>query len=533
MPTLSLTSGSPGSLTVDALVVGVAKGGPTASSGAPARRPRRRRKAAAGVAASGPTAPVVVVAGGPGVRRDLDRAFRGRLTQALTALGATGAAGEVTKVSTLGAVRAPVLVAVGLGEERRDEDYDAETLRRAAGAAARALAGTERVGLALPAAGPGAVAAVAEGALLGAYAFSRYRTVADGQRPPVAAFTLSTDKARDKAVQAKVARAVTVVDSVNLARDLVNTPPSDLHPRELADAAATVGRNAGLHVHLMDEEALRAGGYGGILGVGQGSVNPPRLVKLSYSPRRIKAHLALVGKGITFDSGGLSLKPAQAMEWMKADMGGAAAVIAAIVAIARLELPLRVTAWAPMAENMPSGNAQRPSDVLTTYGGRTVEVLNTDAEGRLILADALVAAGEERPDLIVDAATLTGAQLVALGSRTSAIMSNDEDVRDRVHNAAQRAGEAMWPMPLPEELRKSMDSEVADIANMGDKYGGMLVAGLFLQEFVGEGLKWAHLDIAGPAFNEGKPYGYTPKGGTGAAVRTLVQIAEDLAAAGR
>ncbi|MDP9398152.1 MAG: leucyl aminopeptidase, partial [Actinomycetota bacterium] len=390
-------------------------------------------------------------------------------------------------------------------------------------------AGTARVGLALPAAEVARAGAVAEGALLGAYAFLRYRTSRDGQKPPVEEFTLLTGAAEDGQVRAAVDRAATVVAAVHLVRDLVNTPPSDLHPQELADAATAAAAEADLEVTVLDEVALRDGGYGGIVGVGQGSVNPPRLVKIAYRPDGAVRHLALVGKGITFDSGGLSLKPSAAMEWMKADMGGAAAVIGAVTAIAKLGLPVAVTAWAPMAENMPSGTAQRPSDVLTIYGGKTVEVLNTDAEGRLILADALAAASEERPDLIVDAATLTGAQLVALGSRTAAIMANDDDVREKVHAASQRAGEAMWPMPLPEELRKSMDTEVADIANMGDRYGGMLVAGLFLQEFVGEGLQWAHLDIAGPSFNEGDAYGYTPKGGTGAAVRTLVQIAEDLA----
>jgi leucyl aminopeptidase len=210
-------------------------------------------------------------------------------------------------------------------------------------------------------------------------------------------------------------------------------------------------------------------------------------------------------------------------------MGGAAAVIAAVTAIARLGLDVNVTAWAPMAENMPSGTAQRPSDVLRIYGGKTVEVLNTDAEGRLVLADAIVRASEDKPDLIVDVATLTGAQLVALGSRTSAIMANDDDVRSAVHDAANRSGEQMWPMPLPDELRPSMDSQIADIANMGDKYGGMLVAGLFLRDFVGEGLKWVHLDIAGPAWNDSAAHGYTPKGGTGAAVRTLVLLAQDVA----
>ncbi|HSF26508.1 MAG TPA: leucyl aminopeptidase, partial [Actinomycetes bacterium] len=193
-------------------------------------------------------------------------------------------------------------------------------------------------------------------------------------------------------------------------------------------------------------------------------------------------------------------------------------------------LPVNVTGWAACAENMPSGSAQRPSDVITIYGGRTVEVLNTDAEGRLVLADALVAASGEQPDVIVDVATLTGAQMVALGGRTSAIMSNDDELRAQVHDAAQRAGEAMWPMPLPEELRATLDSPVADLANMGDRFGGMLVAGLFLKEFVGEGLRWAHLDIAGPAYNSGEPHDYTPRGGTGVAVRTMLTLAEDLAA---
>jgi leucyl aminopeptidase len=253
------------------------------------------------------------------------------------------------------------------------------------------------------------------------------------------------------------------------------------------------------------------------------------MVKLTWRHPKAKAHLALVGKGVTFDSGGLSLKPADAMITMKCDMGGAAAVMAATRAIARLKLPVNVTTWAPLVENMPSGTAQRPSDVLTMYSGKTVEVLNTDAEGRLILADALARACEDSPDVLVDVATLTGAVVIALGSRTSAIMSNDDDLRARVQDAADRAGERMWPMPLPEELRAGLKSSVADLANIGERFGGALTAAIFLKEFVAEGTKWAHLDIAGTAFNESEPWGYTPKGGTGIAVRTLVQIAEDLA----
>jgi leucyl aminopeptidase len=497
--TLRLSSSSATGLRVDALVVGVTQG------------------------AKGP-----VLAGA----EEVDQAFSGRLAATLRALGATGAAGEVTKLPSMGAVSAPVLLATGLGAAPGSgAGWDAETLRRGAGSAVRALAGTGRVALALPAADPEGVSAVAEGALLGAYAYLRYRTSPDGAvKAPVAALTLLTPVAGDKAGKAAARRAETVAAAVNLARDLVNTPPSDLPPARLAAAAVEAASGRDLTVEVLDERALRRGGYGGIIGVGQGSANPPRLVKVTYRHPQASRHLALVGKGITFDSGGLSLKPAQAMEWMKSDMGGAAAVIAAMAAIADLRPAVNVTGWAPLAENMPSGAAQRPSDVLTIYGGKTVEVLNTDAEGRLVLADALAAASEEQPDLIVDAATLTGAQLVALGSRTSAIMSNRDDLRDAVHAVSRRAGEAMWPMPLPEELRKSMDSPIADIANMGDRYGGMLVAGLFLREFVAEGIPWAHLDIAGPAFNEGDAYGYTPKGGTGAGVRTFLRLAEDVAA---
>ncbi len=212
---------------------------------------------------------------------------------------------------------------------------------------------------------------------------------------------------------------------------------------------------------------------------------------------------------------------------MKCDMSGAAAVIAAVTAIARLQLPIAVTGWLPTAENMPSGHAQRPGDVITIYGGRTVEVLNTDAEGRLVLADALVRAAEESPDLIVDAATLTGAAVVALGDRTSGIMANDDDVRVAVWDASRRAGESMWHLPIPEESRGTLDSAIADIKNIGDGKGGMLSAAAFLRDFIPAGVHWAHLDIAGPAFNESGPFGYTPKGGTGAAVRTFIQLAVD------
>jgi leucyl aminopeptidase len=498
---ISVSSATPRSARVEAVVVGVVEG---------------RR------------GPALV----PGAE-DVDEAFGGKLAATLAAIGATGKKDEVTKVPAQGQIAAPVVTAVGMGAAPSGGDLaiDREGLRRAAGAAIRALAGTRRVAVALPADTAEAVGAVAEGALLGAYAFLRYRHASrKDHKPAVEAITVVSPAAREKAAKAAVARAEVIAGAVSLARDLVNTPPSDLHPAELAQIAVDVATDVGVDVEVLDEEKLAESGYGGILGVGKGSVNPPRLVRLAYTHPNARKHLALVGKGITFDSGGLSLKPPQAMEWMKSDMGGAAAVIAAVTAVARLAREVNVTGWVPMAENMPSGTAQRPSDVLTTYGGKTVEVLNTDAEGRLILADAIARASQDKPDVILDIATLTGAQLIALGAHTAALMSNDDDLRSAISAAASEAGEQFWPMPLPEELRKSFDSDVADVQNTGERYGSMLVAGLFLKEFVGNGLKWAHLDIAGPAWNGSEAYGYTPKGGTGMGVRTLVQVAEDLAA---
>nr|WP_233616729.1 leucyl aminopeptidase [Actinomadura harenae] len=452
---------------------------------------------------------------------DLDAALSGRLADSLTALGATGKAGEVVKLPTLGALPAALVVAVGLGEE---DALDAEGLRRAAGSALRALAGKSRVAVALPATSAEHVEAVALGALLGNYGFSSYRT---SERPgPVAEIVIvgSGD-------EAPVRRAETFASAISLVRDLVNTPPSDLSPEDFAGVAAKVAGEGGLAIEVLDEKALVDGGYGGIVGVGQGSANPPRLVRLAYTHPEASKTLALVGKGITFDSGGLSLKPAEGMDWMKSDMGGAAAVLGALAAIAELKPAVNVVGYLALAENMPSGTAQRPSDVLTVYGGKTVEVLNTDAEGRLVMADPIVRSGEDEPDLLIDVATLTGAQLVALGTRTTGVMANDDDVREKVVAAAVRVGEPSWGMPLPEELRKGLDSAVADIANIsGERWGGMLVAGVFLKEFVPDGVRWAHLDIAGPSYNKGEPYGYTPKAGTGSAVRTLVAVAEDMAA---
>ncbi len=452
-----------------------------------------------------------------------------KLEEALAALGANGKPGDVVRVPGAGIAAATVVVAVGLGAG----PWTDEALRRAAGNAVRSIAGSKRAVLALPTATPAALDAVAQGALLGAYSFDAFRVDSKAaQTSPVDRITLAVPDAKDSQAVAAVARAKAIAGAVNFARDLVNTPAGDLPPAALVQAAADAVAGLPVEVEILDEKALAAGGYGGILGVGKGSANPPRLARLAYRPEGATAHLSLVGKGITFDTGGISIKPSLHMHEMKGDMGGAAATAAAVLAIAKLGLPVNVTGYLCVAENMPSGKAQRPGDVIHAYGGKTVEVIDTDAEGRLVLMDGLVRAQEDKPDVIVDIATLTGAAVVALGSRTFGIMANDDDLRDAVHDASQRAGEAGWPMPFPEELRANLDSSVADLMNLplvGRPHGGMLTAGIFMAEFIKDGQRWAHLDIAGPSFNAGGPHGYTPKGGTGSAVRTLVQLAEDLA----
>lgn len=500
MTALTLSTAAAPGLRADAIVVGVAKGakGPVVAPGAEA----------------------------------VDKAYDGKLAGVLETLGASGAEGELTKLPSPAGFKAPLVVAVGLGAEPdKDAGYDAEALRKAAGVAARALTGAKKAAFALPVDGPGAVGAIGEGVLLGAYTFDTYKdgakdAKAKNGKTPLAEAALLGAKPRDAAHKSAVARAVAVSEELNRSRDLINMPPNDLTPAAFAAEAQAAAKEHGLKVQVLDDKALAKGGYGGILGVGGGSAAAPRLVKLSYTHPKAQKHLAFVGKGITYDSGGISLKPAGHNETMKCDMSGAAAVFAAVVAAARLGLEVNVTGWLALAENMPSGTATRPGDVLRMYSGKTVEVLNTDAEGRLVMADALWAASLEKPDAIVDVATLTGAMVLALGSRTFGIMANDEAFRSALHEAAEEVGEPAWPMPLPEHLRKGMDSPVADLANMGERMGGGLVAGLFLREFVGEGITWAHLDIAGPAFNEGGPFGYTPKGGTGSGVRTLVRLAE-------
>jgi leucyl aminopeptidase len=318
------------------------------------------------------------------------------------------------------------------------------------------------------------------------------------------------------------------VEAVSIVRDLVTEVPNILSPEELARRVVELTKGTTLTAEVLDEKALEKGGFGGILGIGAGSSRPPRLVVVRYAPKGAKRHVALVGKGITFDTGGLSIKPAQSMVGMKYDMTGAATAFAVTRAVAQLEVPIAVTAWLCIAENMPSGTAIRPNDVVTIRGGKTVEVTNTDAEGRVVLADGLVAASEEFPDAIIDIATLTGAARVALGDRIAGVMG-DESLTGIINRASSLAGEETWTMPLPEYLLPILASDVADIANakVGNTAGGMLIGGTFLREFVGksktgEPIPWAHLDIAGPANNSASAYGFVPKGATGTMVRTLI-----------
>ena len=466
----------------------------------------------------------------------------------LAQLKVTGAPDQLVRVPS-GVLDELPAVLVGLGSEVTET-----ALRATAGTAARLSAGDRRLIIEAQAVRPctideaapddrepaeaaadGRLAALLEGAALGGYVYEGRPRGDEDRSPASEAVVVGSSRASD----ALMHRATVITEAARLTRELVNTPPSAQSPEELARAAVEAASGLPVEVRVWTETELADDGFGGILGVGSGSTRPPRLVRLDYAPDGATSHVAFVGKGITFDTGGLSLKPPASMVGMKYDMAGAASVLAVVVAAARLQLRVRVTGWMCIAENMPSGSAIRPNDVLTIRGGTRVEVLNTDAEGRLVLADGLRAATEEHPDAVIDIATLTGAEVVALGTRYSAAMG-DERLVKQVTDAAERAGELVWPMPLPSELRARLRSEVADLTNAtpGNTAAGMLLAGVFLREFVGKTsdepdaptVPWAHLDIAGSAQNDGAPYGYNPKGATGVLVRTLVGLTEDFAA---
>jgi len=417
------------------------------------------------------------------------------------------------------------LVVVGLG----DIDVTPEQVRRAAGTALRLVLGLKgdralRVALSLDTIEPQVIKGAVEGALLGSYS---YRSTPG--KPGIGEIQLVSSNHRKPEARHALELGVATATAVCRARTWVNTPANDLYPESFADEVVRLARAARLTVDVWDDKALEKDGFGGLTAVGSGSSRKPRLVKLGYAPRGARFHLALIGKGITFDTGGLNLKPADGMYTMKSDMAGAASVVAAITAIAEAGVRIKVTAWAALAENMPSGTSYRPSDVLTMYGGTTVENGNSDAEGRLVMADALAKASQDSPNLVIDVATLTGACVVALGERVAGLMARDDETADLVLDAAEAAGELFWQLPIPEESRSKLDSKVADLKSTGDRHGGALTAAAFLSEFVPEEIAWAHLDIAGPGFNPKEPYHYIPAGGTGMSVRTLVALAHALA----
>lgn len=465
------------------------------------------------------------------VGSDLDAALGATawagLVPALRSLGFTGAANRVVRVPDVEG--GPAIAVVGAGTAPGAAAY-----REAAGAGILSLTNVSRVALVAPGAGDEHAQALLEGAGLGGYAFAGYKS--RGATTRASAVVLAESGADASAAE----RAQAIADGVALVKDLINTPADALGPQDLADRAREAVADLPVEVEVLDEAALAEGGYGGILGVGRGSARPPRFVTLAYRPAEASARIAIVGKGITFDTGGLSLKPPSSMVGMKYDMAGAASVVGAVQAIARLGLPIAVTGYLCIAENMPSGSATRPGDVLTMLDGTSVEVLNTDAEGRLVLADGLVAASREHPDLIIDIATLTGAILTALGSRYSGVMGDDDAVASFLESAGA-AGEDAWPLPLPAHMRDELDSPIADMVNakIGDPAGGSLFAGLFLERFVGapadaeDGsdarIPWVHLDIAGSGTNKSGPWGYTDKGPTAVLVRSLVEHARRLA----
>jgi len=449
------------------------------------------------------------------------------LRAALEAVGFTGSPRSFARVYAPEVTSKPLAV-VGLGAAD-----DLEVVRQAVGAGTRQLTGFDTVAVAIDAELDGAWLAAAEGALLGAYRFDGYKSEPAEKAAKKRRASRILLHAPDGAGDADLAAVRAGAEAVALVKDLVSTPAEWQSPEQLAQQAVDAVDGLGVEVTVYDEAALEEGGFGGILGVGKGSDRPPRLVRLEWAPEGAERHVALVGKGITFDTGGLSLKPAASMVGMQEDMTGAAEVLATVRAAAQLRLPVRVTAWMCIADNMPSGRATRPGDVLRMLDGQTVEVTNTDAEGRLVMADGLVAASREKPDVIVDVATLTGAIIIGLGTRYTGVMGDQETV-DAFLRASDRTGELVWALPLPEYLDESLESRVADMqnANVGNREAGTLLAGRFLQRFVGrtgEGddaprIPWVHLDIAGSAMSAGGAYGYTDKGPTGASVRTLIDF---------
>ena len=449
---------------------------------------------------------------------EIDAATDGALSKYLKDASFKAKIGDVIVLPSFGRVAAKSLAVVGLGKA---DALDTTALRRAAGSAARKVSDHTDIASLLQRTLPGDAAtnAVVEGLLLGSYRFTSYKS--DPQPSKIEKISL-LGEASEQAIERGTARA----EATALARDLVNEPPSSLTPDALGRRAQELADVAGLECEIFDRDELERRGFGGILGVSRGSAEPPRLIVLRYRPDNPKGKVALVGKGITFDSGGLSLKDAKNMEQMKTDMSGAAAVVGTMSALKRCGVAVEVAAYICCSENMPSGTAIKPGDVITHYGGGTSEVTNTDAEGRLVLADGIAFAAEQKPEAIIDVATLTGAIMVALGAKVSGFFSNDDALASEIEAAAADSGERLWRMPLTDEYRSDIDSEVADIKNSGPRWGGAIIGALFLKNFHVGGIPWAHMDIAGPARAE-SDYEEIPRGGSGVATRTLISWLEN------
>ncbi len=435
-----------------------------------------------------------------------------------------GKAGEIKVFHTHYKLKSRYVFIVGLGESKK---FELENLRKAAGKLYQAANGLKLKTLDFDfleesenlCSIEDASQIATEGFVLGSYKFNNYRSKNSKDVLTEIRFLLSSNRTLALAKKG-IQLGELLANATNYARDLINTPASDMYPELLGKEAKKI---KGIRSQVYTVPALKKLKMGALLGVGQGSRKPPVFIEMIYKPSgKAKKVIALVGKGVTFDSGGLSLKPAKSMETMKDDMSAAATLLGVMSIIKDLKPNVEVRAYIPSAENMPGGNAIRPGDVLTAKNGKTIEVLNTDAEGRLILADALSYASEKKPDYIIDLATLTGACLVALGDLYAAILSNNKELAEKLIHHGKKSGEKIWELPLAEEYRDDMKSDIADMQNIGGGYGGTIIGGLFLEAFVNE-VPWAHLDIAGPSWAN-KPWAYAPKGGTGFMVRTLSEF---------
>jgi leucyl aminopeptidase len=453
----------------------------------------------------------------------LDRVLNGLLTEQIAHSGFTGKEGEMLLFHTQGRLPSRSVLLLGFG---KTENLERETWRRSAGKVQKEARnqGAKRLAWFFPAAQgrDDVVVAIVEGTLLSAYTFDKYKSDKNG-KPELEAFILAGP---DLQKTATLTRALEVAQKtapgVFLARDLINEPASVSTPTYLAEQAAKLSHGNGLKSEIWRLPKIRSAKMAGLLAVARGSVEEPRFIKMSYKPAgKAKKKIALIGKGLTFDSGGLSLKPAQSMETMKLDMSGGATVLGVMHVISQLKPQVQVIGYVPATENMPSGTAQKPGDIIRYNNGKTVEVLNTDAEGRLILADALIQAVHDHPDVIIDLATLTGACVTALGQQIAGLFSNNDELAETLLRVSKETGEPLWRLPLVKEYKEDIKSSVADIKNVGAGSGGAIAAALFLQEFV-ESVPWAHLDIAGPAFTS-KDGPYIARGGTGFGVRTLVR----------